>query len=90
MQFANQYSYIKFSDAVKIKLFRLKGHARKGIENLNPSSLVTVMVNVLKLQMVVMAGIHKTLIRIANRGDPDQTASEAVEEAVLSGSALFV
>ena len=29
--------------------------------------------------LVIMAGIHKTLIRIANRGDPDQIASsEAV------------
>ena len=32
------------------------------------------------------AGIHKMLVRIANREDPDQTASE---EAVCSGSALF-
>ena len=36
---------------------------------------------------VIRAGIHKTLVRIANRGDSDQTASE---EAVWSGSALFV
>ena len=33
------------------------------------------------------AGIHKMLLRIANREDPDQTASS---EAVWSGSALFV
>ena len=32
-------------------------------------------------------GIHKKDVRIANREDPDQTASE---EAVWSGSALFV
>ena len=36
---------------------------------------------------VIRAGIHKILVRIANREDPDQTASY---EAVLSGSALFV
>ena len=34
-----------------------------------------------------MAGIHKMLVRISNREDPDQTASA---EAVWSGSALFV
>ena len=34
-----------------------------------------------------MAGILKMLARKANREDPDQTASE---EAVWSGSALFV
>ena len=33
------------------------------------------------------AGIYKMLVRIANREDPDQTASS---EAVWSGSALFV
>ena len=33
------------------------------------------------------AGIYKMLVRIANRVDPDQTASS---EAVLSGSALLV
>ena len=33
------------------------------------------------------AGIHKMIVRIANREDHDQTASE---EAVWSGSALFV
>ena len=37
--------------------------------------------------MVIRATIHKMLVRIANREDPDQTASE---EAVGSGSALFV
>ena len=31
--------------------------------------------------------IHKMLVRVENREDPDQTASE---EAVWSGSALFV
>ena len=31
--------------------------------------------------------MHKMLVRIANRDDPDQTASS---EAVLSGSVLFV
>ena len=31
--------------------------------------------------------IHKMLIRLANREDPDQTASA---EAISSGSALFV
>ena len=25
--------------------------------------------------LVITAGIHKTLVRIANKGDPDQTAS---------------
>ena len=54
------------------------------------------MVNVLKFRtlfsfcskkMVIRAGIHKMLVRITNRGDPDQTASE---EAVWSGSAMFV
>ena len=28
--------------------------------------------------LVIRAGIHKMLIRIANREDPDQTTSEAV------------
>ena len=28
--------------------------------------------------LVIRAGIHKMLVRIANREDPDQTASEAV------------
>ena len=37
--------------------------------------------------LVIKAGIQKKLVRIANREDPDQTASE---EAVWSGSALFV
>ena len=37
--------------------------------------------------LVIRAGIHKKLDRIANREDQDQTASE---EAVLSGSALFL
>ena len=36
---------------------------------------------------VFRAGIHKFLVRVANRKDPDQTASS---EAVRSGSALFV
>ena len=37
--------------------------------------------------MVIRAGIHKIHVRIANREDPDQTASS---EAVLFGSSLFV
>ena len=37
--------------------------------------------------LVFRAGIHKMVVTIANREDPDQTASE---EAVWSGSALFV
>ena len=37
--------------------------------------------------LVIKSGIHKMLVRIANREDPDQTASS---EAVWSGSALFV
>ena len=37
--------------------------------------------------LVFRAGIHKMLVRIANREDPDQTASS---EAVWYGSALFV
>ena len=32
--------------------------------------------------LIFRDGIHKMLVRIANRGDPDQTAS--------SGSALFI
>ena len=36
---------------------------------------------------VIRAAIHKMLVRIANREDPDQTASS---EAVLSWSVLFV
>ena len=28
--------------------------------------------------LVIRTGIHKMLVRIANREDPDQTASEAV------------
>ena len=36
---------------------------------------------------VIRAQIHKIFSRIANSEDPDKTASE---EAVLSGSALFV
>ena len=39
--------------------------------------------------LVIRAGIHKMLVRIANRKDPDQTASFE-DEAVLSWSALFV
>ena len=37
--------------------------------------------------LVFRAGIHKSLVRIANREDPDLTA---YSEAVRSGSALFV
>ena len=37
--------------------------------------------------VVIRAGINKILVRIANREDPDQTASSG---AVWSGSALFV
>ena len=37
--------------------------------------------------LVFKAGIHKRDVRIANREDPDQTASE---EAVRSGYELFV
>ena len=37
--------------------------------------------------MDIMGGIHKMLVIIANREDPDQTASS---EAVWSGSELFV
>ena len=37
--------------------------------------------------VVIRAGIQKMLARIANREDPDQTASS---EAVRSGSSLFV
>ena len=36
---------------------------------------------------VIRAGIYKMLVRVANREDPDQTASS---EAVWSGSVLFV
>ena len=39
-----------------------------------------------KKMWVYRAGIHKILVRIANKEDPDQTASS---EAVWSGSALF-
>ena len=40
---------------------------------------------------VIRAGIHKMLVRIANREDCEQTASsEASSEAVWSGSSLFV
>ena len=38
-------------------------------------------------KLIIRAGIHKLLVRIANSEDPDQTASS---EAVWSGSALFV
>ena len=41
----------------------------------------------LNKMIVTRAGIHKLLFRLANREDPDQTASS---EAVWSGSALFV
>ena len=37
--------------------------------------------------MVIRAEIQKFFVRIANREDPDQTASS---EAVWSGSVLFV
>ena len=37
--------------------------------------------------LVFRAGIHKMVVRIANREDPEQTASSV---AVCSGSALFV
>ena len=36
--------------------------------------------------LAIRAGIHKILVRIANREDPDKTASS---EAVWSGSKLF-
>ena len=52
---------------------------------LDSSSTVNVWVNVLKFQTPfsfcshIRAGIHKILVRLANREDPDQTASpEAV------------
>ena len=37
--------------------------------------------------LFIRTEIHKMLVRIANREEPDQTASP---EAVWSGSALFV
>ena len=37
--------------------------------------------------LVFSSGIHKMHVRIANREDPDQSASS---DAVWSGSALFV
>ena len=37
--------------------------------------------------LFIKAWIHKMFVRIANREDPDQTAST---EAVWSGSALFI
>ena len=37
--------------------------------------------------LIVKAGIYEMLVRIANREDPDQTASL---EAARSGCALFV
>ena len=37
--------------------------------------------------LIIMTVIHKMLVKVANREDPDQTASS---EAVWSGSALFV
>ena len=40
-----------------------------------------------KKMVVIRAGIHKMLLRIANRTDPDQIASS---EAIWPGSALFV
>ena len=40
----------------------------------------------MKQMLVIRAGIHKMLNTIANREDPDQTASL---ETVWSGSALF-
>ena len=58
---------------------------------------VQIMVNILKFKtqislfsnrmMVIKAGIRKILLRLANREDPDQTASS---EGVWSGTALFV
>ena len=36
-----------------------------------------------------LAGTHKMLVRIANREDPEQTASSEVH-VVWSGSAMFV
>ena len=37
--------------------------------------------------LIISAGFHKMLVNLANREDPDQTASS---EAVWSGSALFI
>ena len=37
--------------------------------------------------LVTSAGVHKMLVKIGNREDPDQTASE---ESTESGSVLFV
>ena len=33
--------------------------------------------------LVIRAGIRKTLIRIANKGNPDQTASEEADDLGL-------
>ena len=63
------------------------------LRTLSKKSVIGYAVNVLKFQTLLflfsnkMMVIHKMLIRIANREDPDQTASS---EAVSSGSALFV
>ena len=51
------------------------------------SKIPNTSLSVLSKMLVFRAGIHKTLGRIANRDDSDQTAST---EAVCSGSALFV
>ena len=53
----------------------------------SPKILNTFLVLLSTKMLVFRAVIHKMLVRIVNREDPDQTASS---EAVRSGSALFV
>ena len=54
---------------------------------LKKKSKYSISLSVLKILFVIRAGIHKVLVRKANREDPDHTA---YSEAVRSGSALFV
>ena len=75
----------------------LYNHLQYVLDKNEDAGDVLVTINVLKLRplfslflnkmLVIRAAIHKMIVRIANREDPDQAASS---EAALSGSAQFV
>ena len=80
----NWFSELKFADFLSEK------QTGKTLIRLLPqkqSNLGLPCLFVLKNNLVFRADIHKFLVRIANREDPDQTASS---EAVCSGSAMFI
>ena len=48
------------------------------------------MFSLIKAKLAIRAGIHKMLVRIANREDPDQTASENREDPDQTASSEAV